>query len=131
MTLGALASYQLPVLGANGLLHPAKREMDAAARSQFPISRYAGSGVDLEGWQVPAAGRRRGAVVYLHGIADNRGSAAEAVRRMSRQGFDVVAFDSRAHGHSGGGRKPHSRAGAADSWRSRYRNAAAPFAEDL
>ena len=102
LTLGALAYYQLPVLGANGLLHPAKRVMDAATQRQFPTMRFAGSGVDLEGWQVPAEGRRRGAVVYLHGIADNRGSAAEAVRRMSRQGFDALAFDSRAHGNSGG-----------------------------
>ena len=102
LTLGTLAYYQLPVLGANGLLHPGKRAMDTATRSQFPTRHFAGSGVDLEGWRVSAEGRRRGAIVYLHGIADNRGSAADAVRRLSRRGFDVVAFDSRAHGSSGG-----------------------------
>lgn len=102
VTLGTLAHHQLPVLGANGLLHPARRTMDAAARQQFPIRQFAGSAVNLEGWQVGAKGVRRGAVVYLHGIADNRGSAADAVRRMSHLGFDVAAFDSRAHGNSGG-----------------------------
>jgi alpha-beta hydrolase superfamily lysophospholipase len=40
--------------------------------------------------------------VYLHGVADNRGSAAGVIQRFGARGFDVVAYDSRAHGESTG-----------------------------
>ena len=40
--------------------------------------------------------------MYLHGIADNRSSAAGAIERYSARGFQVIAYDSRAHGQSGG-----------------------------
>jgi uncharacterized protein len=49
-----------------------------------------------------ARGAHRGTLVYLHGIADNRGSAVGIVRRFAQSGFDVIAYDSRAHGGSGG-----------------------------
>jgi pimeloyl-ACP methyl ester carboxylesterase len=45
---------------------------------------------------------RRGTIVYLHGIADNRSSARGVIARYIERGFDVVAYDSRAHGQSGG-----------------------------
>ena len=41
-------------------------------------------------------------MVYLHGIADNRTSAAGVVERFGQRGFDVIAYDSRAHGASEG-----------------------------
>ena len=41
-------------------------------------------------------------MVYLHGIADNRTSAAGLVDRFGGRGFDLVAYDSRAHGESEG-----------------------------
>ena len=41
-------------------------------------------------------------MVYLHGIADNRGSGAGVVDRFVTHGFEVVTYDSRAHGESGG-----------------------------
>jgi len=58
--------------------------------------------VDLKGWQCVATGNRRGTLIYLHGIADNRGSAAGVIERFVRRGFDVVAYDSRAHEESTG-----------------------------
>jgi len=54
------------------------------------------------GWRCRAATTRRGTIVYLHGVADNRSSAAGVIARFAPRGFDVVAFDSRAHGESGG-----------------------------
>ena len=36
------------------------------------------------------------------GVADNRGSGAGIVRRFVDRRFDVIAYDSRAHGDSGG-----------------------------
>ena len=92
----------LRAAGANGLLHPARRVLDAKLRETHPQVTFAGADVTLAGWKFPARGARRGTVVYLHGIADNRGSGLSAALRLSARGFDVVAYDSRAHGDSGG-----------------------------
>ena len=40
--------------------------------------------------------------MYLHGIADNRSSAAGVATRFTSRGFDFIAYDSRAHGASEG-----------------------------
>lgn len=40
--------------------------------------------------------------MYLHGVADNRASGSGVLERFQKMGFDVVAYDSRAHGESGG-----------------------------
>ena len=56
----------------------------------------------LKGWRCHATAPRRGALVWLHGIADNHESGAGLVERFGRRGFDVVAYDSRANGESGG-----------------------------
>jgi alpha-beta hydrolase superfamily lysophospholipase len=58
--------------------------------------------VQLKGWRGPAPPPGRGTIVYLHGIADNRVSASGVVEGFTTQGFDVLAYDSRAHGESGG-----------------------------
>lgn len=49
-----------------------------------------------------ATGAPRGTIVWLHGVADNHASAAGLVDRFGPRGFAVVAYDSRAHGDSGG-----------------------------
>ena len=92
----------LRAAGANGLLHPARHALDPTVREAHPQVTFAGADVNLAGWRFPARGARRGTVVYLHGIADNRGSGLSAALRLSARGFDVVAYDSRAHGDSGG-----------------------------
>ena len=40
--------------------------------------------------------------MYLHGVADNRSSAVGVIDWLTQRGFDVVAYDSRAHGQSDG-----------------------------
>ena len=96
------AWVELPVIGAGGLLHPARR-LDIAARPEScDDATFRGDGVTLKGWQCHAASPRRGTIVYLHGIADNRSSAAGPIDRFVARGFDVVAYDSRAHGQSDG-----------------------------
>ena len=93
---------QLPALGAGGLLHPARRTVDADPPAGCRNSTLAGDGVALAAWDCRAAGVRRGTVVYLHGVADNRTSGAGVVARFTKLGFDVLAYDSRAHGESEG-----------------------------
>lgn len=97
-----VADSQLPAVGAGGLLHPARHRVMATPPSTCQDETFVGEGLALKGWRCHASTRRRGTLVYLHGIADNRTSAAGVIDRFSRRGFDVVAYDSRAHGESAG-----------------------------
>src|SRR6185369_17870563 len=91
-----------PMIGAGGLLHPGRRHVDRQPPENCVDATVEGVGVVLRGWRCRATATRRGTLVYLHGIADNRTSAAGVVARFAPRGFDVVAFDSRAHGESDG-----------------------------
>jgi pimeloyl-ACP methyl ester carboxylesterase len=93
---------QLPALGAGGLLHPGRTTAKVPPPQPCKSTDFAGAGVTLKGWRCAAASPARGTIVYLHGIADNRSSAAGVVQRFLLRGFDVVAYDSRAHGESTG-----------------------------
>jgi alpha-beta hydrolase superfamily lysophospholipase len=99
--LGVVVS-QLPSWAAEGLLHPARRHVRDDPPSNCENTTFAGAGVTLRGWYCHADGDRRGTIVYLHGIADNRTSAAGIAARYLARGFDVVAYDSRSHGESDG-----------------------------
>ena len=66
------------------------------------MPRSQGADIKVEGWRCAAPTPRPGTIVYLHGIADNRTSAAGVVQRFLPRGFDVIAYDSRAHGESQG-----------------------------
>ena len=93
---------QLPAIGAGGLLHPARHRLAAATPRACADAEFAGAGVTLRGWRCTAAPPRRATIVYLHGIADNRASAAGTIARFVPRGYDVIAYDSRAHGESSG-----------------------------
>jgi len=114
---GAIAQSQLPAIGAGGLLHPFRRSAVGRPPDSCDAVLFDGVGVRLKGWRCLAAGDqpspgaqrdgfggtgRRGTLVYLHGIADNRSSATGIIDRFGRRGFDVIAYDSRAHGESNG-----------------------------
>jgi pimeloyl-ACP methyl ester carboxylesterase len=98
----AVAANQLPAVGAGGLLHPSRRPVSKPAPESCHEATVSGADVTLKGWRCTAQGTRVGTLVYLHGVADNRASGVEAIRRFGRRGFDVLAYDSRAHGESGG-----------------------------
>jgi pimeloyl-ACP methyl ester carboxylesterase len=107
--IALLVWTQLPGVGAGGLLHPSRRRVAAVTPDGCVDASYTGAGVTLKGWRcsAPAAtrgatGEPRGTIVYLHGIADNRTSASGVVARFLPRGYDVVAYDSRAHGDSEG-----------------------------
>jgi pimeloyl-ACP methyl ester carboxylesterase len=93
---------QLASAGAGGLLHPARRRVVGPPPATCQDATLAGDGVSLKGWQCRASTARRGTLVYLHGVADNRTSGTGVVERFVKRGFDVVAYDSRAHGESEG-----------------------------
>jgi alpha-beta hydrolase superfamily lysophospholipase len=96
---------QLPAIGASALLFSPRRVTGRAMPAECSERTFTGVHGSLSGWHCRgAAGRSRGTVIYLHGIADDRGSAQGVVKRFVPRGFDVVAYDSRAHGRSSGER---------------------------
>jgi uncharacterized protein len=99
---GGVVAGQLPMIGAGALLHPTRRPVTARPPEGCRNTTFAGVNVQLRGWRCEQSGRRRGTVVYLHGVADNRASGVGIIHRFRNQGFEVLAYDSRAHGESGG-----------------------------
>jgi uncharacterized protein len=97
-----IVSTQLPAAGAGALLHPYRRHLIEPLPSTCREATVAGDAVTLHGWRCAASPAPRGTIVYLHGVADNRVSGIGVIDRFGRRGFDVVAYDSRAHGESGG-----------------------------
>jgi pimeloyl-ACP methyl ester carboxylesterase len=96
---------QLPALGAGALLFATRRDSRRPMPAECVERQFAGMHGPLSGWQcdtrvVPV----QGTIIYLHGIADDRGSAYGVVTRFLPLGFNVVAYDSRAHGRSSGDR---------------------------
>jgi uncharacterized protein len=91
-----------PSWGAGALLHPSRKAMTGEAPLPAEALVVAGDGVTLKGWRFRAAGQRRGTIVYLHGVADNRASVVGIAMRYVPRGYDVVTYDSRAHGDSTG-----------------------------
>jgi uncharacterized protein len=100
--LSAEASNRVPEIAANGLLHPARRALSQPTPGNCEATTFAGAGVVLKGWRCRPDEPARGTIVYLHGIADNRGSASNIIKRYTDKGFDVIAYDSRGHGESEG-----------------------------
>jgi pimeloyl-ACP methyl ester carboxylesterase len=89
-----------PSWGAAALLHPSRRRPEKIPTRPFESVHFDGEGVRLEGWWFHGAGR--GAIIYLHGVADNRDSGIRIAEHYVPQGFDVIAYDSRGHGESTG-----------------------------
>ena len=102
LLLGGAIASQFPRIGAALILHPPHRRVTTMLPPRCEEINYQGDGVGLQGWRGDAAGKSRGTLIYLHGVADNRASGAGVVGRFQKRGFDVVAYDSRAHGESGG-----------------------------
>jgi uncharacterized protein len=98
----AAALIMAPSIAAGGLLYPARHALRAAIPPGCENRDLQGDDVTLRGWQCGSIGKRRGTIIYLHGIADNRGSSVGVVQRFTPRGFDVIAYDSRRHGQSPG-----------------------------
>ncbi len=88
--------------GAGALLHPYRRHVAMARPPGAQDLEIESGGVKLRGWRFPHAGPARGTVIYLHGSADNRTSGLFVAEHFTRRGYDVVVYDSRAHGESEG-----------------------------
>jgi alpha-beta hydrolase superfamily lysophospholipase len=97
-----VAAYVAPSFGANAILYPKRRPMTRQPLQPFETVEFEGAAaVKLKGWWFHTR-EKRGTVVYLHGVGDNRGSAVGIAAHFVPRGFEVIAYDSRAHGESDG-----------------------------
>jgi uncharacterized protein len=96
------AACMPPEWGANALLHPRRRRLAVTADLPREDLAFRSDGLLIKGWLFRGRGARRGLIVHLHGVADNRGSGVGIARRFVPKGYDVLTYDSRAHGESEG-----------------------------
>jgi pimeloyl-ACP methyl ester carboxylesterase len=89
--------------GAAAIIHPRRKPVASAPSLPHRDLVVRGErGARIRGWLFPARGPSRGLVVYLHGLADNRGSGVGLAERYVPRGYDVLLYDARAHGASSG-----------------------------
>jgi uncharacterized protein len=93
---------QLPAIGAALILHPFRRPVGVSAPAGCVEVTIQSEDIKLRAWRSYAVGDRKGTLIYLHGHSDNRASGSGIITRFRDLGFDVLAYDSRAHGDSGG-----------------------------
>jgi pimeloyl-ACP methyl ester carboxylesterase len=91
-----------PEWGAGAILHPTRRPVWRTPDLPHEVIAFRSQEARLEGWLFRGRGSRRGLVVYLHGVADNRQSGIGVAQRLVPLGWDVLAYDARAHGRSEG-----------------------------
>jgi len=89
------------------LFFPARGLADQPARSYVDVTFAASDGVRLHGWWLPADRTPRGHVLFLHGNAGNIADRIPHVSLLASAGFDVLAFDYRGYGRSGGRPSEH------------------------
>ena len=102
LTVAAAAATLIPTIGAAALLHPPRTPRDVPAPAGCAERSFDGAGIQLQGWECLSRRQHRGSIVILHGVADTRASVSGMIARFLENGLDVVAYDSRAHGGSGG-----------------------------
>lgn len=66
------------------------------------LALRAADGVELTAWFMPASGKARATVLFLHGNAENISTHFINVAWMPAEGFNVLALDYRGYGGSAG-----------------------------
>lgn len=89
-------------LAARMILEPHRRAVQETLDPPHVEVAFPGDGVELRGWLFPARPPARGTVIFLHGRNQNRDAGIVVARRLVPLGYDVLAYDSRAHGASDG-----------------------------
>lgn len=110
----ALLYFLVVALAARGILRSYRRT-PSRVRHEFgfsepedlgleaePLAVEVESGITLLGFLFRHTGPARGVVVYHHGIWDACRPRLQLAALLQPRGFDVVMYDSRGHGQSGG-----------------------------
>ena len=72
--------------GAAAMLHPWRNPLKTARPAGAEDITFSSDGVQLKGWLFRGSGARRGTIIYLHGIADNRASGVSIAERYVPRG---------------------------------------------
>lgn len=91
-----------PEWGANWIVQPWRRPLGPRPAIPFEDISFSSGDVVLRGWVFRGASPRRGWIVHLHGISDNRESGVWLAERFGPRGYDVLTYDGRGHGASSG-----------------------------
>lgn len=92
-------------LGANALTSPMRVPIvGRPCTAHREVSWTTADGLTLRGWVFDPEGPPQGLVVLVHGKDINRQHFAGEARRFTRRGWQVLAYDQRAHGASDGAR---------------------------
>ncbi len=110
LTISALVFVIGPIM----LLNPRRRTAEFYERRNHPTSpreldltfdEFFFTATDgeskLSGWFIPAE-KPQATVIYLHGVGDNKMSGLLLAKALHKNNFNVLLYDSRAHGKSGG-----------------------------
>ena len=105
LTLGVLVGWiYLRHFEFNRLYHPSSNIEMTPAQFQLRFQEMQFTAVDgtpLTGWWIPA-NRPRGTVLFCHGNAGNIGSVAHLAPEFFKRGFNLLLWDYRGYGKSGG-----------------------------
>ncbi len=66
------------------------------------IEHQSQDGINLVSWYLPAQGKSRGTVLFMHGNAQNISTHIASVKWLPKQGYNVFLLDYREYGHSQG-----------------------------
>ncbi len=91
-----------PSLAAKMILEPKRRVVQETQQPPHAEVVFPGDGVELHGWFFQAEGPVEGTVIFLHGRNQNRDTGVVVAQRLVPLGYNVLAYDSRGHGESGG-----------------------------
>ena len=93
----------LSALASKAILTPLRLPWAIRPRLPHRSTRFTGEGgVELFGWVFEQRPHAKGWLVFLHGWSSNRFQAAWVAQKFGPLGWNVLAYDSRAHGKSGG-----------------------------
>jgi len=97
-----LATYVLPY----AIIQPGRKTKDitpAAYNLDFEHFRFqVGEGIELDTFYVPAVGISRANLIMMHGVGSCKEVYLEYVAELAQTGYNIMLWDQRAHGKSGG-----------------------------
>ncbi|MGB6404269.1 MAG: alpha/beta fold hydrolase [Candidatus Sulfotelmatobacter sp.] len=114
LTLYLAFSALAGIFVADGTLHPARRHLTREDESTMrdiahrlnsdlaDVSTTTPDAITLRAWIIHPHSSNGGAVILLHGLADNRVGMTGYAQLLLANGFTVLLPDNRAHGASGG-----------------------------
>jgi alpha-beta hydrolase superfamily lysophospholipase len=117
LRVGIVAAVALPVVMASVMTYrpkvaPAENPKSELGFDYQRVEFRSTDGVKLVGWWIPAADRHgsvrhdpdwgKNTVLVCHGLAASKANQLILARQLVPGGFNVLAFDFRAHGESGG-----------------------------